>query len=521
MITVGDDDLAPFGQVFSQIHGHDADQHTGGGSHHQFSRIFGIHIAGQQRVTLGNPFGGQVGGIVTGPKLYVGSSEEFQHPVNHWLENLRSSGIIHEDPVRLETGEMGANKIQVEHGFFLKDNQMQNWGTRGLVDWGIGPNIELNPNFRDMMPQKIILIILFLFPMIVNAQNKRIRDYGIEPGVMNPGKWNAITDVPGVKVGHVTLYEKELICTGVTAILPHSGNLFQEKVPAAVYVGNGFGKLIGFTQIRELGYLETPVILTNTLSVPTAAQAVMEYILSLPGNERVRSVNPFVGETNDGYLNDIRGFHVTVKDVNEALAVAETGPVEEGCVGAGTGTVAFGFKGGIGTSSRIIVRQPAEESYTVGVLVQSNFGGILDIDGIPAGELLREPSDPPTSDGSCMIIVATDAPIDARNLERLAKRAIMGLARTGGAGSNGSGDYVLAFSTAGSLRETAGGGGLTGGEVVKNDSMSPFFQAVIEATEEAILNSLTAATEVTGYQGHTVQLLPMERILRLHREKQH
>jgi len=361
------------------------------------------------------------------------------------------------------------------------------------------------------------LCILFFFSPVF-AQ--RIRDFGIKPGVMSTGKWNAITDVRGVKVGHVTLIRDSMINTGVTAILPHGGNIFQEKVPAAVYVGNGFGKLMGYVQIRELGRLESPVILTNTLSVPVAAQAVMEYVLSLPGNENVRSVNPFVGETNDGYLNDIRGFHVTKEDVFQAIRTAETGRVEEGSVGAGTGTVCFGFKGGIGTSSRVL--RSNQGGYTVGVLVQTNFGGVLQIDGIHAAELLnndRVKKRGQGPDGSCMIIVATDAPVESRNLERMAGRAIMGLARTGGIGSNGSGDFVLAFSTAPEMRERYGKRkGLTGAPVIRNDAMTPLFQAVIEATEEAILNSLVAAKPVTGYRGHHVPVLPLKRILKLNKQ---
>jgi len=352
--------------------------------------------------------------------------------------------------------------------------------------------------------------------MILPAQ--RVRDFGIKPGVMEAGPLNAITDVPGVKVGHVTLYKPGEICTGVTAILPHGENIFQNKVPAAVYVGNGFGKLMGTTQIDELGYLESPVLLTNTLNVPKVADAVLDYLLNLPGNEEIRSANPVVGETNDGYLNDIRARHVQAKHVLKALNNAKTGEIAEGCVGAGTGTICFGFKGGIGTSSRIMTG--ALSAYTVGVLVQTNFGGDLKVDGYPLGEYFRDHGRPgkeePSPDGSCMIVVATDAPLDARNLKRLAKRAIMGLARTGGIASNGSGDYVIAFSTATEIREKYGSRGVTTeGKVISNDRMSRLFQGVIEATEEAILNSLFMATEVEGYQGHTVPVFPKEEVLEL------
>ncbi len=342
-------------------------------------------------------------------------------------------------------------------------------------------------------------------------RNVRLRDLGITPGVLPPGPLNAITDVAGVLVGHVTLIEGDSVRTGVTAILPHGGNLFQEKVPAAIYVGNGFGKLMGISQVQELGNIETPIVLTNTVSVPTAANAVISYTFSLPGNEDVRSVNPVVGETNDGYLNDIRGRHVREEHVLKAIRAASAGPVGEGNVGAGTGTVCFGWKGGIGTSSR---RLPDDlGGYTVGVLVQTNFGGVLSVDGRPVGKksgkyyLSDKLED--AGDGSCMIVVATDAPLDSRNLERLAKRAMLGLARTGGIATNGSGDYVIAFSTARELRVPySPEAPLTDGKVLHNDSMSPLFLACVEATEEAILNSLVAAQTMTGYKGRTVQALP-------------
>lgn len=295
----------------------------------------------------------------------------------------------------------------------------------------------------------LVAAFLLLGWTSANAQQKNLRDYGIAIGVLHTGQWNAITDVPGVEVGQKTLVKGDDVRTGVTAILPYAGNIFQGKVPAAVYVGNGFGKLVGTTQIEELGNIETPIVLTNTLSVPTAADALIDYTFSFAENGEVRSVNPVVGETNDGHLNDIRGRHVTKQDVLDAIKSAAGGRVEQGSVGAGTGTSAFGFKGGIGTSSRKLPE--ALGGYTVGVLVQTNFGGVLKVDGVPVGKSLHTyyMSDELnySPDGSCMIVVATDAPLDARNLKRLAKRAMLGLARTGGIASNGSGDYVIAFSS--------------------------------------------------------------------------
>lgn len=350
------------------------------------------------------------------------------------------------------------------------------------------------------------------------AQQHDLRDYGVAIGVLQPGAWNAITDVPGVEVGQKTLIRGDDVRTGVTAILPHAGNLFQHKVPAAVYVGNGFGKLAGSTQIEELGNLETPIVLTNTLSVPVAAAALIDHALGHPGNREVLSVNPVVGETNDGYLNDIRGRHVAERDVLQAIASAASGKVAQGNVGAGTGTVAFGFKGGIGTSSRKLPGRLG--GHTVGVLVQTNFGGTLTVAGVPVGKLLHkyylgdELNDSP--DGSCMIVVATDAPLDARNLKRLAKRAILGLARSGGIASNGSGDYVIAFSTYAANRVSyASGQSVQQVAVLSNDAMSPLFMAAIEATEEAIINSLFHAGDMRGWQGHQVQALPVDQVLRL------
>jgi D-aminopeptidase len=351
-----------------------------------------------------------------------------------------------------------------------------------------------------------------------SAQQKDLRDYGIEIGVLQPGESNAITDVPGVEVGQKTLVEGDDIRTGVTAILPHAGNIFQNKVPAAVYVGNGFGKLTGTTQIEELGNIETPIVLTNTLSVPTAADALIDYTFSFPENGDVRSVNPVVGETNDGYLNDIRGRHVTKQDVLDAIKSGRRGPVQQGDVGAGTGTVAFGFKGGIGTSSRKLPESLG--GYTVGVLVQTNFGGVLRVNGVPVGKALHryylsdKLNDSP--DGSCMIVVATDAPLDSRNLKRLAKRAILGLARTGGIESNGSGDYVIAFSTNEMLRiPYESKSPVHKLEVLRNDAMSPLFMAAIEATEEAIVNSLFHAKTMTGRDHHEVEALPVDEVLRI------
>lgn len=336
----------------------------------------------------------------------------------------------------------------------------------------------------------------------------RARDLGLKPGILPPGPLNAITDVAGVRVGHVTLIEGDSVRTGVTAIVPHGGNLFQEKTPAAVYVGNGFGKLAGSTQVEELGVIETPIVLTNTLSVWRAGEAVVEYTLAQAGNEGVVSVNPVVGETNDGGLNDIRGMHVEKRHVLEAIARARGGAVEEGAAGAGTGTQAFGYKGGIGTSSRVT---PAK--YTVGVLVQSNFGGVLTMDGVPVGrELGRYLMKGETGDGSLMMVVATDAPLDARLLGRLAKRAMLGMARTGSPSTHGSGDYAIAFSTDPGLRYRHGAAGPLARTVLADDSMSPLFQAVVEATEEAILNSLLKAVTVRGRGGRTAEALPIERV---------
>jgi D-aminopeptidase len=355
----------------------------------------------------------------------------------------------------------------------------------------------------------------------------RVRDLGVQVGVLSPGPLNAITDVAGVKVGRTTLIRGDNIRTGVTAILPHGGNLYKERVPGAVFLGNAFGKLAGSTQVNEMGEIETPILLTATDSVPRVADAVITYMFNLKGNENVLSVNPLVGETNDGWLSDIRSRPIAAEDVFTAINDAAEGPVEEGVVGAGTGTVAFSWKGGIGTSSR---RLPASlGGYTVGVLVQTNFGGNLIVAGVPIGKELgntypkisfdenKKPASwtpPQKVDGSCMIVVATDAPLDHRNLSRLAGRAMMGLARTGSSESNGSGDYVIAFSSAPDVRIEAGDAVYRPKEFLGNESMSPLFEAVIEATEEAIYNSMFKAHDVTG-NGHTVKALPLQETIDL------
>lgn len=375
---------------------------------------------------------------------------------------------------------------------------------------------------------------LSLMTSSANAQNRpRARELGITVGVLPTGTNNAITDVEGVLVGHTTLVRGENVRTGVTAILPHGGNLFREKVPGAVFVGNGFGKLAGSTQVNELGEIETPILLTSTLSVPRVADFVIDYMLALPGNEDVQSINPLVAETNDGYLNDIRGRHISRDDLFSAIKAAKNGVVSEGSVGAGTGTVAFGFKGGIGTASRKLPQQLG--GYTVGVLVQTNFGGVLTINGAPVGQALgkyylkdeltppaerRNPADG-VADGSIIIVIATDAPLDARNLGRMAARAMLGLARTGAAATNGSGDYAIAFSTAGDVRlQTLGQSDRNVPRPLRslaNDATSPLFLAVIEATEEAIYNSLFKATTTTG-RGRTVEALPLDRTLEILRK---
>ncbi len=372
-----------------------------------------------------------------------------------------------------------------------------------VVGWATMAELPAGFKRRMRFGKRVWAVVVCAF--CLHAQQRpRAADLGIPAGSLSRGALDSITDVGGVRVGHATLNQGDNIRTGVTVILPHTGNLFRDKVPGAVFVGNAFGKLMGSTQVEELGEIETPIALTSTLNVPRVADAILDFVLGLPGNERVVSVNAVVGETNDSYLNDIRGRHVGREQVmaalDAALRAAPDAPVEEGAVGAGMGTVAFGFKGGIGTASR------KAGAYTVGALVQTNFGGSLMIAGAPVGRELRARA-PNSGNGSCMMILATDAPVDSRNLRRIAARAIFGLARTGSSGSNGSGDFVIAFST---QRNPA--------KLVTNDEVSPLFLAAIEATEEAIYNSLLKAVTVTG-NGHTVEALPIERtveILRRH-----
>jgi len=379
---------------------------------------------------------------------------------------------------------------------------------------------------RFLFAASLLLPSSFAQQIQPSTTRPRASQLGLKVGILRTGPLDAITDVSGVAVGQVTILQGDHVRTGVTAILPHPGNLYREKVPGAIFVGNGYGKLTGSTQVEEMGSIETPILLTNTSSVPDVAAAVTRYMMSLPENKDVLSINPIVGETNDGLLNDIRGFHVTQENVYAAIRQARSGPVEEGAVGAGTGTVAFGWKGGIGTSSRKL--PAALGGYTIGVLVQTNFGGVLTIAGAPVGqelgqyylreELNQEGTGKDKADGSCMMVVATDAPLDARNLKRLAARAWLGMARTGSAGSNGSGDYAIAFSTAPSLRIRSSDKSLTQpAETLRNEAMSPLFQAVIEATEEAIYNSLFRASTVTG-NGHTVQALPIEKTVQILKE---
>jgi D-aminopeptidase len=375
----------------------------------------------------------------------------------------------------------------------------------------------------------VVLLAMMILQSSTSAQSgarPRARDLGLKIGILPTGPLNSITDVAGVKVGHTTLIRGDNVRTGVTSIVPHGGNLFQEKVPGAIFVGNGFGKLMGSTQVNELGEIETPILLTSTLAVPKTADFLLDYMLALPGNESVQSVNALVAETNDGFLNDIRGRHVTRDDVFSAIKNSASGPVEEGAVGAGTGTVAFGWKGGIGTSSRKLPQQLG--GYTVGVLVQSNYGGVLTMDGAPVGvelgkyylrEAVTSPApgasarvpmtEPPLADGSIIIVIATDAPLDHRQLSRLASRSMSGLARTGSAMTNGSGDYAIAFSTAAENRINARDSKRSI-SVVGNDAVSPLFLAIIEATEEAIYNSLLKATTTSGKEKRTVEALPIE-----------
>jgi D-aminopeptidase len=368
----------------------------------------------------------------------------------------------------------------------------------------------------------MLLMAMAASTVAQDATRPRARDLGIAPGVFQPGPLNAITDVAGVSVGHTTLNEGDHIRTGVTVVLPHPGNIFQDKVAGAVFVGNAFGKLAGSTQVDELGTIETPIALTNTMSVGAAIEGLVRWTADQKGNEQVRSVNALVGETNDGGLNDIRGQHVRPQHVIDAIRNASSGPVQEGSVGAGTGTEAFGWKGGIGTASRKL--EARFGGYTVGVLVQSNYGGVLMMDGVPVGKALGRYAYQPKmagaagaaagedhGDGSCMIVVATDAPIDARNLKRLAARAIFGLARTGSSYSNGSGDFAIAFSTAPDLRTRFGSAVPQARTLLPTDGVSPLFQAALEATEEAVYNSLLKATGTTSRSGKA-EALPVDRL---------
>lgn len=359
-------------------------------------------------------------------------------------------------------------------------------------------------------------LMAMILPANAASAGPRAREAGVTVGILQPGPLNAITDVAGVKVGQVTIVRPPHVNTGVTAVLPHGGNLYQDKVPAGFFVANAFGKFIGSTQVVELGEVETPILLTNTLNVAEAAAATVDWTLAQPGNEQVRSVNAIVGETNDGFLNDIRGRHVTVADARRAIESAKEGPVEEGVVGAGAGTVAFGFKGGIGTSSRKLPKSLG--GWTVGVLVQTNYGGVLTIQGVPVGVKLgkydfKQQIEQKKADGSVVVVIATDAPLSDRNLRRLAERAFVGIARTGSGFSNGSGDYAIAFSTNLAVRRTpARRTAAATVEDLPNDLMSPLFQAVAEATEEAALDSMFTAHTVTGDQG-TIEALPLDRVL--------
>jgi D-aminopeptidase len=373
---------------------------------------------------------------------------------------------------------------------------------------------------RNFIKSAAATAALLLMTGAAQAERPRAREAGVEIGILAPGPLNAITDVAGVAVGHRTIVEGKTIRTGVTAILPHGGNLYQDKVPAGFAVANGYGKFMGSTQIEELGELEAPILLTNTLSVPEAAAAGIEWTLRQAGNEKVRSVNSVVGETNDGALNDIRARRVTKEDALAALAEAAGGPVAEGSVGAGTGTIAFGWKGGIGTSSR---RLPAKlGGWTVGVLIQSNYGGVLSVGGVPVGQklgryFLKDELSSSSGDGSVIVVIAADAPLSDRNLERLARRAFLGIARTGSPITNGSGDYAIAFSTHAGVRRTAerrsGPGAI---EDLPNERISPLFQAVVEATEEAVLNSLFKA-EAMESNGAKVEALPVKGVMGIYR----
>lgn len=364
-------------------------------------------------------------------------------------------------------------------------------------------------------------LLLATMPLVAQ-EHKTLREWGFPIGIFETGRYNAITDVPGVTVGHVTCIEGDSIRTGVTAIVPHQGDIFRNKVPAAIYVGNGFGKLAGVTQVRELGNIETPIVLTNTLSVAAGIEGVVRYTMQQPGNENVRSVNAIVGETNDGRLNAIRQMYITPEMVIDAINNAHSGTVEQGNVGAGTGTICFGFKGGIGTSSRVLPESLG--GYTIGVLAQTNYGGILEIDGVQVGQKLQKHDfidhvrRTENVDGSCMMVIITDAPLDSRNLERVAKRAMMGLAKTGGIASNGSGDYVIALSVAPENLINDNAKTITT-TVLSNGQMSPIFAATIEATAEALWNSLFMAESMTGRNGNHVDALPVPQVLEMLRNR--
>ena len=376
----------------------------------------------------------------------------------------------------------------------------------------------MKSSYRLVLTMSLMLIALGSW----SQSHKTLREWGFPTGIFQPGPNNAITDVPGVTVGHVTCIEGDSIRTGVTAIVPHQSNLFRNKVPTAIYVGNGFGKLAGYTQVRELGNIETPVILTNTLSVAAGIEGAVRYTLMQPDNERENSVNAVVGETNDGRLNAIRAMHITPQMVIDAIKGAKGGPVEQGCVGAGTGTICFGFKGGIGTSSRVLPKSLG--GYTIGVLVQTNYGGILEIDGVQVGQKLQKHDfinhvrRNENVDGSCMMVVITDAPLDSRNLERVAKRAMMGMAKTGGIASNGSGDYVIALSVAPENLINDKAKKITS-TVLANSEMSSIFAATIETTAEALWNSLFMATSMTGRDGYHVEALPVDKVLEMLRNR--
>ena len=366
----------------------------------------------------------------------------------------------------------------------------------------------------------LLLALVSMTSPAYSEHRPRAREAGIAFGILPTGPLNAITDVSGVRVGQLTIVEGANIRTGVTAILPHGGNLYQDKVPAGFAVGNAYGKFMGSTQIEELGEIETPIVLTNTLNVPEAAAGTIEWTLKQPGNAEVRSVNAVVGETNDGTLNDIRARRVRPADAVAAIESAREGPVQEGSVGAGTGTVAFGWKGGIGTSSRKL--PPNLGGWTVGVLVQTNYGGVLQVAGVPVGQalgqyFLKDQLSTASGDGSCIVVIATDAPLSDRNLERLAHRGLLGIARTGSPMTNGSGEYAVAFSTNLDVRRTPERRSKPSAIVdLPNDQMSPLFEAAVEAAEESAINSLFAATPMDG-SGRHIDALPIDEVVKLYK----